>query len=267
MTAIAAWVSAAGTIAAALVALGLFASSITDRRRAQARLVSAWASHRYWLLEKGKSSAIRVKGTRPLDPGSPIPADIPADESLGVTARDITFAMVSWYVANASEEAISQVDCAFIGQRYARSEYQLPHKTEWFTYLRSLPGRHLHDGVQTLHADEWEGVSMNGLVVRVCFTDAAGRRWERTTSQPLRRLDGWRCRTMVRLRLVAPLNPTNRPVFKDPEGWPTHEEQTQLGADLRTVIGWRAPWRMSIDRRRNRIRRRWRQRRARALGE
>lgn len=138
---------------------------------------------------------------------------------------------------------------------------QMPEQSEWLYQLHFLPAKFMHQSTIQLHMDRWDGLAMNGLVIRICFTDAAGRRWEHTTGQPLRRLDSWHTRVLVKLKLIAPLNPAKSPQGRDE--WDTSlENQARVGKELRwwklAGLPSQAPWRLWI--RRRKILQRWRTR-------
>lgn len=171
-----AWLGAVGTIGAFVIALVLLRATVMDRRTAQARLVSAWSSRNTMRHRQGTKAHYPPVRVVPLD-GTLAPDVIGAGGGALTAERD--YWLIPWFLVNASDEMVSEVEC------YVQSSDG--EQAEFVALLLALPGRHRYEGMLQLQDERWEGHRMHAVRIDVHFTDATGRRWERTTGQALKR--------------------------------------------------------------------------------
>lgn len=139
------WVGALGTLAAFVIALGIYAGSVSERRKEHARKVSGWV------------------------PGGP--AIVPAGAKLGASP---TFATVSTLqllikIHNGSDEVISDVRAIVV------SADGTDLGLDPIGWTDVGPGQDIE--ITTFTPDR--GLVRGELRLRIEFTDAGGRKWSR----------------------------------------------------------------------------------------
>jgi hypothetical protein len=151
------WLGAVGTVAAAWIALVIYAQSQRDRKRSQARSVSGWV------------------------PGGPslVPAGMQIGASPFVAQQDRVELQV--WIHNRSGEIISDVSARVVS---ADGEDLGVEGLKWTDIG---PGQTIELG----HSQPDDGSIRGELRLKVEFTDAAGRRWERVGSSLRRHRRFW----------------------------------------------------------------------------
>lgn len=147
------WVGAVGTVAAAWIALVIYGQSQRERKRSQARSVSGWV------------------------PGGPtlVPAGMPIGGSPIIGQEDRVELLIA--IHNGSNEIISDVEA-----RVVSPDGDDLH-VEGLRWTDIGPGQR----VELSHSQLDDGSIRGEVRLKVQFTDAAGRRWERVGSSLHRR--------------------------------------------------------------------------------
>lgn len=162
------WIGALGTVLAFFLALAVFSISVRDRLRQQARLVSPLVT----------GGPVRHSAGFPL-PESCVLHEVAVAQEPTTRIVSVAEAVVSVGISivNHSDEMIAELECHLLSaDRAELAPVDLPFK---------ILGPHESRSMRVIYPVA-SGVGGN-MALRLHFTDAVGRRWERVSGQPLRR--------------------------------------------------------------------------------
>lgn len=169
---IAAWVGAVGTVLAFFAALAVLAFDVRDRRRRQARLVSAFITQSRIRHEIGHNFPTDDGVTRRF--GTHLAALPAPGTPVVLLAEAISFA---WVVRNDSDEALGRIRAVLVNKEGSEAAVLLAK-----AYLQ--PGEVCASVEVSTVAD----APSAPLSLRLYFEDGVGRCWQRQPGKPLRRL-------------------------------------------------------------------------------